>query len=138
MLQRDYFLRIIQEFMAALSAFMERRRDAASRDRALRDLYRQYVGPYDTLARLSTADTLHYAADQWPDTERIERLAMLAELLYTEATYSQAPLNAMLYERAYQLYDYVETHGDTYSIDRHAKMAAIRQMQQMAGGADRE
>ncbi len=126
MLQRDYYLRIIEEFGKALANFLEKRYDGPRREHELRDLYRQYVGPYDVLCRLSTDDTLVYAAREWPDHERLERLAMLAELLYAEAGYSQAPLCTLLYERAYKLYDYVEANGTTYSMDRHRKMAAIR------------
>lgn len=44
MIQQDYFLRIIEEFMAALSKFLEKKED--ERDGAMKDLYRQYVGDY--------------------------------------------------------------------------------------------
>ena len=44
MLQRDYFLRIIQEFMAALAKFLEKKEAEEQRDDDLRELYRQYVG----------------------------------------------------------------------------------------------
>ena len=126
MLQRDYYLRIIEEFGKALANFLEKRYDGPRREHKLRDLYRQYVGPYDVLCRLSADETLDYAVREWPDSERLERLAMLAELLYAEAGYSQAPLCTLLYERAYWLYDYVEANGTTYSMDRHRKMEEIK------------
>lgn len=128
MIQKDYFLRMIEEFGRALANFMERRHDDARRDREMADLYRQYVGDYTLVRNLSVEETMVYAHDQWADDERIGRLGMLAELLYAEATYRAAPLSTLLYDKAYQLYDYVETHGDTYSIDRHNKMEAIRRI----------
>ena len=128
MIQRDYYLRMIEEFARALANFMERRYDDERRDREMADLYRQYVGDYSVVRNLSVEETMVYAHDQWADDERIGRLGMLAELLYAEATYSAAPLSTLLYDKAYRLYDYVETHGDTYSIDRHNKMEAIRRI----------
>lgn len=128
MIQRDYYLRMIEEFGRALANFMERRHDDARRDREMADLYRQYVGDYTLVRNLSVEETMVYAHDQWAEDERIGRLGMLAELLYAEATYRAAPLSTLLYDKAYKLYDYVETHGDTYSIDRHNKMEAIRRI----------
>ena len=63
MLQRDYFIRIIQEFMAALAAFLEKEKDTP--DKGLKELYRQYVGDYDTLRNLTTDELLGYAKEQW-------------------------------------------------------------------------
>lgn len=128
MIQRDYYLRMIEEFGRALANFMERRHDDARRDREMADLYRQYVGDYTLVRNLSVEETMVYAHDQWADDERIGRLGMLAELLYAEATYCAVPISTLLYDKAYKLYDYVETHGDTYSIDRHNKMEAIRRI----------
>lgn len=128
MIQKDYYLRMIEEFGHALANFKKRRHDDARRDREMADLYRQYVGDYTLVRNLSVEETMVYAHDQWADDERIGRLGMLAELLYAEATYRAAPLSTLLYDKAYKLYDYVETHGDTYSIDRHNKMEAIRRI----------
>lgn len=128
MIQKDYYLRMIEEFGRALANFMERRHDDARRDREMADLYRQYVGDYTLVRNLSVEETMVYAHDQWADDERIGRLGMLAELLYAEATYCAVPISTLLYDKAYRLYDYVETHGDTYSIDRHNKMEAIRRI----------
>lgn len=128
MIQKDYYLRMIEEFGRALANFMERRHDNARRDREMADLYRQYVGDYTLVRNLSLEETMVYAHDQWADDERIGRLGMLAELLYAEATYCAVPISTLLYDKAYRLYDYVETHGDTYSIDRHNKMEAIRRI----------
>lgn len=128
MIQKDYYLRMIEEFGRALANFMERRHDDARRDREMADLYRQYVGDYTLVRNLSLEETMVYAHDQWADDERIGRLGMLAELLYAEATYCAVPISTLLYDKAYRLYDYVETHGDTYSIDRHNKMEAIRRI----------
>lgn len=128
MIQRDYFLRIIQEFAKAIGRFIEKKQDNEKRDREMAELYRQYVGDYGTVRNLSVDDTMRYADEQWSADERTDRLDMLAELLYTEASYRQEPLCTMLYDKAYRLYSYVEAHGDTFSIDRQCKIAAIKKL----------
>ena len=126
MLQRDYFLRIIQEFMAALAKFLEKKEAEEQRDDDLRELYRQYVGSYDVLRNLSFDELLAYAQNEWNDDERMQRLEMMAELLYAEGSYKQAPLRQLLLDRAYQVFDYVDVNGNLFSITRRQKMTAIR------------
>ena len=114
MIQKDYYLRMIEEFGRALANFMERRHDAARRDREMADLYRQYVGDYTLVRNLSVEETMVYAHDQWADDERIGRLGMLAELLYAEATYCAVPISTLLYDKAYSALRY-HLFWDTYS-----------------------
>ena len=127
MLQRDYFIRLIEEFNAAISRFLTKKEDDMKRDNELKDLYRQYVGEYDDLRNLSVDELLRYAKEQWEETERIDKINMIAELLHAEASYKGQPLRQMLLEKAYALFNYVEANGSTFSIDRHQKMEAMRQ-----------
>ena len=127
MLQRDYFIRLIEEFNAAISRFLTKKEDDMKRDNELKDLYRQYVGEYDDLRNLSVDELLRYAKEQWEETERIDKINMIAELLHAEASYKGQPLRQMLLEKAYALFYYVEANGSTFSIDRHQKMEAMRQ-----------
>ena len=126
MLQRDYFIRLIEEFNAAVSRFLVKKEDDLKRDKELKDLYRQYVGEYDDLRNLSVGDLLKYAGEQWKEDERTDRIGMLAELLYAEASCKGQPLRQMLQEKAYCLFDYVEAHDSTFSIERRQKMDAMR------------
>ena len=127
MLQRDYFIRLIEEFNAAISRFLTKKEDDMKRDNELKDLYRQYVGEYDDLRNLSVDELLRYAKEQWDENERIDKINMIAELLHAEASYKGQPLRQMLLEKAYALFNYVEANGSTFSIDRHQKMEAMRQ-----------
>lgn len=45
MLQRDYIMRLIREFMAALQLLLEGK-DMERRREELKKLYEQYIGPY--------------------------------------------------------------------------------------------
>ena len=127
MLQRDYFIRLIEEFNAAISRFLTKKDDDLKRDKDLKDLYRQYVGEYDDLRNLSVDELLTYAKEQWDEEERIDKINMVAELLYAEGSYKVQPLRPMLMEKSYRLFDYVEANGSTFSIDRRQKMEAMRQ-----------
>ena len=127
MLQRDYFIRLIEEFNAAISRFLTKKDDDLKRDKDLKDLYRQYVGEYDDLRNLSVDELLTYAKDQWEEEERIDKINMVAELLYAEGSYKGQPLRQILLEKAYALFDYVEANDSTFSIDRRQKMEAMRQ-----------
>ena len=127
MLQRDYFIRLIEEFNAAISRFLTKKDDELKRDKDLKDLYRQYVGEYDDLRNLSIDELLTYAKEQWKEEERIDKINMVAELLYAEGSYKGQPLRQILLEKAYALFDYVEANDPTFSIDRRQKMEAMRQ-----------
>ena len=127
MLQRDYFIRLIEEFNAAISRFLTKKDDELKRDKDLKDLYRQYVGEYDDLRNLSVDELLTYAKEQWKEEERIDKINMVAELLYAEASYKGQPLRQMLMEKSYKLFDYVEANSSTFSIGRRQKMEAMRQ-----------
>ena len=127
MLQRDYFIRLIEEFNAAISRFLTKKDDDLKRDKDLKDLYRQYVGEYDDLRNLSVDELLTYAKEQWEEEERIDKINMVAELLYAEGSYKGQPLRQILLEKAYALFDYVEANDSTFSIDRRQKMEAMRQ-----------
>ncbi len=127
MLQRDYFIRLIEEFNAAISRFLTNKDEDLKRDKDLKDLYRQYVGEYDDLRNLSVDELLTYAKEQWEEEERIDKINMVAELLYAEGSYKGQPLRQILLEKAYALFDYVEANDSTFSIDRRQKMEAMRQ-----------
>ena len=125
MLQRDYFIRLIEEFQAAISKFLEKEEETR-KDAEIKDLYRQYVGPYDEVRNLSFDELMEYSHKQWLPEQRFDRLHFAAELLYAEASYKGNPLRAMLLEKAYQLYAYLDANSGVMSIDRMQKMSLIK------------
>lgn len=126
MLQRDYIQRLIREFMAALERMLEKK-EVETRREKIKELYDQYVGPY-AFYHIATIDDVMKAMAGIDDEEkRLTKMDMLAELYYHEADTVGQPLRDELLDKAFMLFDYVESHGDTYSIDRRNKMAEIRQ-----------
>lgn len=126
MLQRDYIQRLIREFMAALERMLEKK-EVETRREKIKELYDQYVGPY-AFYHIATIDNVMKAMAGIDDEEkRLAKMDMLAELYFHEADTVGQPLRDELLDKAFMLFDYVESHGDTYSIDRRNKMAEIKQ-----------
>ena len=130
MLERDYFIRVLREFEAAVQAFLEKN-EGKEKDAMLKELYRRYVGKYELLRNMSLDEALTYAQDNWKEEERIERLEMLAELWYDEGDLmGSKPLRDLLLDKAFKLLDYVDQRSDTSSMSRQQKLAHIRQLQE--------
>lgn len=123
MIQQDYFLRLVEEFATALAVMMKKKED--ERDDILKDMYRQYIGDYTLLRNMSVEELICYADNEWDDKERIDRLEMLAELLYAEGSYKINPLRSMLLNKAYLLFAYVDEKQSVYSVERKKKIANL-------------
>jgi hypothetical protein len=127
MLQKDYFIRLIEEFAIAIQRFLEKA-EGKRTDEDLKELYREYVGPYEQLRNLSVEEAVEYARRTWEASEQMPRLEMLAELWYAEASYKEHPLKDMLLEKALGLFQYVDRHSTEYSLVRLQKMDEITKL----------
>ena len=125
MLQRDYILRLIQEFAKAMALLLQKKK-LSERRTELQRMYDQYVGPYDLLFNATTDQMMDHMLQFAPE-ERLQRMEMLAELYMAEADTVGKITADQLLEKAYFLYDYIETEGRTLSFDHQRKMADIRQ-----------
>ena len=124
MLQRDYIKRLIREFAEALRRMLDQK-EVTKRRESIRQLYEQYLGPYN-LYHFATIDELMLAIQSYPEDERLERLAMLAELDYAEAdTEASAHDRETLLQKAFNLFEYLEKESGVYSIERRGKMAEL-------------
>lgn len=124
MLQRDYIKRLIREFAEALRRMLDQK-EVTKRRQSIRQLYEQYLGPYN-LYHFATIDELMLAIQSFPEDERLERLAMLAELYYAEAdTEASAHDRETLLQKAFNLFEYLERESGVYSIERRGKMAEL-------------
>ena len=124
MLHQDYFIRVNQAFFEALARAMNIK-DAKDRSDAIHVLYEEYLGEYEFFQNATVEDAL-VRLSSFPEEERIGRTEMLAELYFVEADVRVYPINETLLERALALFEYVDLHGKTYSIDRLQKMEDIR------------
>ena len=127
MLERDYFLKIIEEFAVALQRFLNKKKEQQT-DEEIQDLYRQYVGDYDILRNLTVEEAIDYARQEWEDYRQLEKLKMLADLWYTEGAIKQQPLRDILLTKSFKLFDYIDGRDKTFSLLRQQKMTKIREM----------
>jgi len=125
MLQRDYILRLIREFMAALERMLEKK-EVADRREEIKQLYEQYVGPY-ALYHNATIDEVLLALAGMDEEQRLPRMEMLAELFYAEADTVSNPERESLLEKAFALFSIIEREGKTYSLKRRWKMQDIQE-----------
>jgi len=124
MLQRDYIKRLIREFAEALRRMLDQK-EVVKRRETIRLLYEQYLGPY-ILYHFATIDELMSAIQSFPEDERMERLAMLAELYYAEAdTEASVHDREVLLQKAFNLFEYLERESGVYSMERRGKMAEL-------------
>ena len=127
MLERDYFLKIIEEFAVAIQRFLNKKKEEQT-DEEIQDLYRQYVGDYDILRNLTVEEAIDYARQEWEDYRQLEKLKMLADLWYTEGAIKQQPLRDILLTKSFKLFDYIDGRDKTFSLLRQQKMTKIREM----------
>ncbi len=125
MLQRDYILRLIREFMAAIERMLEKK-EVADRREEIKQLYEQYVGPY-ALYHNATIDEVLLALAGMDEEQRLPRMEMLAELFYAEADTVSNPERDFLLEKAFALFSIIEREGKTYSLKRRWKMQDIQE-----------
>ncbi len=123
MLQQDYIMRLIREFMAALQRFLEKN-EGENKQEALRDLYRQYLGEYE-LYHTTTMEEVMQSFERFPQELRIHRMEMLAELYYVEADMKSEPTRSELLRRALLLFQFIDRHGKTFSFERMDKIDRI-------------
>ena len=105
---------------------MLEKKEVTTRREKIRELYDQYVGPYAFYSIATIDDVMKAMAGIDDEEKRISKMDMLAELYYYEADTVGQPTRDELLSKAFMLFDYVESHGDTFSIDRRNKMAEIK------------
>lgn len=124
MLQRDYFIRLVQEFGTALQKWLAKDRENRSED-TLKELYNQYIGPYEFYHTAAIEDVIQ-AMETYNVHERINRIEMLADLYYAEASIQDAAMHIYYLEKAYSLFSYVNERSDEYSLIRMQKIKEIQ------------
>jgi len=124
MIQQDYFIRVIQEFMQALSLVINSQRDVKRKQEELQKLYDTYLGDAVMLHTASMEELMTFFSE-FPEEQRLDRMEMLAQLLYVESTLKTGPARTLLLERALPLFRFIDSHSDTFSFERQTKIAEI-------------
>jgi len=134
MIERDYILRIIQEFFQAIAKVVRRKEESGDVEEAearFDEMYRQFfrrARPYflETEKEIIVEDV-----EDSTDDERsaIGKMQMLAELLYQDALIRPAaPQRINLLEKALHLLRYLDANSKTYSWERGQRMQDIQRL----------
>lgn len=124
MLQQDYIMRLIREFMAALERMLEKK-EIKSRRETVEKLYEQYVGPYD-FYHIMPLDDIMQSFTRYPEEERLFRMEMLAELYYVEADMLSEPTRTNVMRLALNLFELIDRNSNTFSFDRRRKIEELK------------
>lgn len=124
MLKKDYMMRLIDDFVAALQRLLEKD-DSADRRAELRQLYETYVGPYELYHHCTLEEMVQALAGE-DEEHRWAKMQMLSELYDREAELESEPMATALRQKALFLYDSLERQGNTYSMARHERMAILQ------------
>ena len=126
MLQQDYIMRLIREFMAALERMLEKK-EIKSRRETVEKLYEQYVGPYD-FYHIMPLDDIMQSFTRYPEEERLFRMEMLAELYYVEADMLSEPTRTNVMRLALNLFELIDRNSNTFSFDRRRKIEELKKI----------
>ncbi|MBO6288142.1 MAG: hypothetical protein J6M94_06085 [Prevotella sp.] len=127
MIQQDYIMRIIREFMEALQLYVSRQKDVKKKQEKILELYDSYVGDH-VFYHTATMDDVMDSFTRWPEEERLYRMEMLAELYYAETEVKTGPMRQMLFERAMQMFVFIDRNSRTFSFDRQSKISRIQEI----------
>lgn len=131
MFEKDYILRLLQQFFEDLSLFLSKKKeeDEASEKQEDYDwasLYDTYVGDY-AFCHTAQGDEILASFSKYSPSERLHRMEMIAELYFREAQFEkESAVKLSLQERSLLLWEYIDKHSDTYSMERVRRMGYIR------------
>jgi hypothetical protein len=134
MVERDYILRILQEFFQAIAKVVRRKEesgDFAEAEARFDEMYRQFFRRertyyFDTEKEIIAEDI---EDETISERDAIGKIQMLAELLYQDALIRKtAPERIDLLEKALYLFRYLDANSKTFSWERGQRMQDIVKM----------
>lgn len=128
MLQRDYIMRLLQDFVEALEKLVEERgkHDGPELQLQLQSIYRAYFNHPHTFYYNQDAEyILNDLGQNYGDEELLTRIEMLSELLYQDALLKESEEQKYLLRKSLFLLIYLDEHSDTFSFERRGKISEI-------------
>lgn len=128
MLQRDYIMRLLQDFVEALEKLVEERdkHDGLELQLQLQSIYRAYFNHPHTFYYNQDAEyILNDLGQNYGGEELLTRIEMLSELLYQDALLKEPEEQKYLLRKSLYLLIYLDEHSDTFSFERRGKISEI-------------
>ena len=129
MIKQDYLLRMIQEIITLLvNALLNRQKIRKESWVEYDDITRQILGvPSVNLAEMSADDIIARYKDDPNEMGKIELAAMTMLKISDEMDDGELVLKSKLKQDGLALLEYVQTKGDTFSIQRVALIAMLKE-----------
>ena len=128
MIKQDYLLRMIQEIITLLiNALLNQQKIRKESWVEYDDITRQILGvPSENLVDMSTEEIIERYLDDPNQMGKIELAAVTMLKISDEMGDEQLVLKSRLKQDGLALLEYVQTKGDTFSIQRVALMAMLK------------
>ena len=128
MIKQDYLLRMIQEIITLLiNALLNRQKIRKESWVEYDDITRQILGvPSESLVDMSADEIIDRYQDDPNQMGKIELAAVTMLKISDEMGDEQLVMKSKLKQDALALLEYVQTEGDTFSIQRVALMAMLK------------
>ena len=134
MVERDYLMRILQEFFDAIARIIHRGKsdqepDLAEMENRFSDMYRQFFKKPAEYFYEAEKETLLNDLEQegYPEEHLFAKIQMLSELLYQDALIKKCiPEKCMMLEKVFYLLACLNQNSRTFSWERNQRMEDIR------------
>ena len=128
MIKQDYLLRMIQEIITLLvNALLNRQKIRRENWVEYDDITRQILAlPSENLKDMSAEEIIQRYEDDPNRMGKIELAAMTMLKIADEMEGEQLVMKSRLRQEGLALLEYVQTEGDTYSIQRVALIAMLK------------
>ena len=133
MLERDYIRRLIRQFFEEIEKLKDRQKkhtDASSFQCEIASMYRAYLGhPVSFFYEQDAEFILQTLVSDFPTGQLVQRVEMLADLLYLDASVPDCSecLQTDLWKKSLFLYNYVDIHSDIFSFERRSRIAVLKE-----------
>ena len=136
MIERDYIMRLLQEFFDAIVKAMNRNIPGIEPDipqiqRRFNEMYEQFFhNPAELFYRLSKEDILCELENECiSERDMFAKIQMLSELLYQDALIKNSLQERIeLLEKSLFLLEYLDRNSRTFSWDRGQKIGDIKKV----------
>lgn len=128
MLQRDYIMRLLQQFFEALEKLVEERdkKNGPELQLQLQSIYRAYFNHPPTFYYNQDAEyILNEMGQNYGGEELLTRIDMLSELLHQDALLKEPEEQKHLLRKSLFLLKYLDEHSNTFSFERKGKIEEI-------------
>ncbi len=131
MLERDYIMRLIRDFFDALEKLKEKsqKENKPTLQLEIKSMYRAYFTQSENFFYEQDINyILFYLETTFPSHELLQRVEILAELMYFDGSIQTEAEKKLLWSKSLALLLYLDTHSNTFSMERRNKIAKIKEL----------